>query len=98
MALMLLIFVIFFIWISRGGIRPYPISEDIANDLVNETPRCPDCGSFDLTLIDNADGLPWLKGHVAEIDYYQCNRCARRFNDEDWYNAKKYGDSIGRID
>lgn len=66
------------------------IDSSIANDIVNEVPRCPDCGSFDLTLIDNYDGLPWLKPYTTEIDYYQCNRCARRFNDEDWQNAKHY--------
>jgi len=48
-------------------------------------PYCPDCNSHDLKLVDTCDGLPWLKGHVKEVDYYVCNRCGRQFNDEDWY-------------
>ncbi len=66
------------------------IDSDIVSDLVDETPHCPDCGSFDITLIDNCDGLPWLKPYTTEIDYYQCNRCARRFSDEEWQDAKHY--------
>jgi len=88
----LLIFVIGFIIISRNNLNKNVTVFDpaIANDLVNEEPRCPECGSFDLTLIDNCDGVPWLKGHTSEIDYYQCNRCSRRFNDEDWQTYKGY--------
>lgn len=63
-----------------------------ANDIVGKTPKCPDCNSYDLTLVDNCDGVPWLKGHTTEIDYYQCNDCGRRFNDEDWESAKKFTD------
>lgn len=89
--LLIVLFLLFVILILPKHRSTVPkISSDIANNIVNEAPRCPDCGSFDLTLIDNCDGLPWLKSHTTEIDYYQCNRCARRFNDEDWQNAKHY--------
>lgn len=91
MFIVLLGFVIGFIIVSRN--EPFKVTvidPTIANDLVNEEPRCPECGSFNLTLVDNCDGVPWLKGHTTEIDYYQCNRCSRRFNDEDWQTYKGY--------
>jgi transposase-like protein len=91
MCIVLAIFLIGFIIVSRN--EPFKVTvidPTIANDLVNEEPRCPECGSFDLTLVDNCDGVPWLKGHTSEIDYYQCNRCSRRFNDEDWQTYKGY--------
>jgi len=68
---------------------------DIANDIVGETPHCPDCGSYELKMVDVTDGVAWLKGYTPEIDFYQCKRCMRQFSDEDWYDAKKYGDSTG---
>ena len=87
----IVIFISLFIFVSRNNNQNITvIGPSIANDLVNEEPRCPDCGSFDLTLIDNCDGVPWLKGHTTEIDYYMCNRCSRRFNDEDWQTYKGY--------
>lgn len=93
MLLILLIFLIGFILVSKNNktnANIVVIEPDIANDLVNEEPRCPDCGSHDLHLIDNCDGVPWLKGHTTEIDYYRCNRCSRTFNDEDWRDARSY--------
>jgi len=65
------------------------IDEDAAiRDI--EKPHCPSCGSYNLSLRDNCDGLKWLKGKVAEIDYYVCNRCGQQFNDENWQDAKAY--------
>lgn len=57
---------------------------------LQDKPYCPDCGCYDLRLVDNCDGVPWLKGKVQEIDYYVCKRCGRQFNDEDWQTAKAY--------
>lgn len=74
------------------------IDPSIANDIVGETPKCPDCMSYDLTLIDNIDGLPWLKGHTTEIDYYVCNKCHRQFSDEDWRDARSFDDRTGSDD
>jgi C4-type Zn-finger protein len=68
------------------------ILDDPTDDELQRTPYCPDCGSYDLSLQDNNDGVPWLKGHTTEIDYFQCLRCGRRFNDEDWESAKKFTD------
>lgn len=71
------------------------IPSDIANDIVGETPYCPDCLSHELKLVDITDGIGWLKGHVSEVDWYQCKKCGRVFNDEKWGDAKKYGDFVG---
>lgn len=65
---------------------------------VDKVPYCPDCQSYDLMLIDNCDGVPWLKGHVTETDYYMCNKCGRRFSDEEWGEAKSFSNVSGLDD
>jgi len=60
------------------------IDPKIANDLVGEEPYCPECQCGDLELIDLTDGVPWLKGHVEETDYFRCNHCGAVFSDENW--------------
>ncbi len=81
-----------FLKIDKTVIIDDPTDDEEFQDL-RGTPHCPECGSYDLVLIDNCDGVPWLKGKTQEIDYYQCTRCSRRFNDEDWEQAKKFMDS-----
>lgn len=78
------------IWIMFHKEKLVSISPYIVNDIVGETPRCPDCGSTQLKLVDVTDGVAWLKGYTPETDFYQCRRCMRQFSDEDWDIAKRY--------
>ena len=75
---------------ERCKIRQVTIAPDIANDLVGETPKCPDCQSYDLELRDNYEGVTWLKKSNSSIDgnYFYCKKCGRSFSNENWKDAK----------
>ncbi len=64
------------------------VKSDIANNIVNETPYCPDCLSTNLTLVDRYEGVPWLR-EEDDGDFFSCVHCGRQFSDEDWKNTKK---------
>jgi uncharacterized protein with PIN domain len=66
------------------------IDSKIANDLVGEIARCPDCKSYNIRLVDPNSNLVWLNGLIPEIDYYECLKCGRCFSDEEWMDAKSY--------
>ena len=59
-------------------------------DNLQNTPHCPFCQSYDLTLIDDNAGVPWLKGKISDLDHYRCNKCLETFSDEDWQEGKSY--------
>jgi hypothetical protein len=63
------------------------IPSDIANDIVGESPYCPDCLSTDLELIDRYSGVTWIRGK-DDGDCYSCRHCGRRFSDENWKDVK----------
>lgn len=54
---------------------------------LHNTAHCPDCGSYNLTLVDRYSGVPWARGG-DDGDYYSCTKCGRQFSDEEWQNAK----------
>lgn len=53
-------------------------------------PHCPFCNCYDLILVDDNAQLPWLSGHISELDHYQCSKCYEVFSDEDWADVKTY--------
>lgn len=90
------ILVVFIIIWGLNGIRkiPYQRLDDPTAEIQFHTlrnkPHCPDCNSYNLILVDDHAGVPWLKGHVSELDRFRCKKCGREFNDEDWQDAKSY--------
>jgi hypothetical protein len=57
-----------------------------------DTPHCPFCNSYNLKLVDDNANVPWLKGHIPELDHFQCMKCYETFSDEDWKTIKVYHD------
>jgi len=86
----IILFIVYRSMDTSGIVLDDPTDHTGERDEILDKPHCPDCGSYDLKLIDNCDGVPWLKGKISEIDYYQCQRCYRQFNDEDWQMARSY--------
>lgn len=67
-------------------------TDDAKFDQLQHTPHCPYCGSYELKLIDDNEQLPWLKGHIQELDHYRCQKCYETFSDENWEDMKVYQD------
>lgn len=79
-----LMFLIFCIWGVYLQIKKEQIKQVELDGTFERKPFCKRCGSYELRLINIKEELPWLASRGEEIDYYECNNCRSRFNDEDW--------------
>jgi len=71
------------IWIVYQILTRKPEQIELFEEPIDHRPYCPVCECYNITLVDDQAGVPWLKGHIDDLDYYRCNRCGHRFADED---------------
>lgn len=82
-----------YIWMIKSNYNEVTIddpTDDEEFQKLQDTPHCPFCRSYDLTLVDDNKNVPWLKGRISELDHYRCNRCYETFSDEDWKTVRVY--------
>ena len=65
-------------------------TDDADYQKLHNTPNCPYCNSYNIILVDDNAGVSFLKGHIDELDHFQCQHCHETFSDEDWQNVKVY--------
>lgn len=80
-----LTFLILFIYGMYLSYKKNQVKPIELNGTFERKPFCPECGCYDLKLINIKPA--WLQNTGNEIDYYECQGCKNIFNDENWNKA-----------